>query len=448
MRINLYFRFLLLLVLPVFTQLSLQAQTSVEKVPVGTGQISSVTETSESRRYAPWIANLRSGDPDRRFFAYRSLRWIESDYIPILLEALRDPDPTVRRIAAEIIEKTYTVFPLPNFDNRSSESRWRNRKDLYWFQENHPDHVSSVVSALIDALKDDFEEVRAYAVITLFKLSPFAHEACEGLESLSDDSSPIVRYWAKKALDEIRVKRWRSLRLLARKLREEGYKKETLTRIERDALVMTIKSAPCWDWPFSDPIDGYMGGNLIKKTDVCIWPEKSDQRWEAADELIQSNFDELVEEAESTDYEAATEAIEVLDLLEKVLDRRLWILARFVDEDFYPCCGPAAEEMIRLGEVAFPVLAYEYLRPFRCPIGLSSYDEVRKILQKSGAAALPIFVKGLEHWRWHEVCPASAAIQDMGPDGLPVLRELLKDSADSVRKAAAQAIHELTKKGD
>lgn len=372
-----------------------------------------------------WLDRLRSTDPKIRIPAIQALKERVPDSIPVLVKALRDEDPIVRRIGAETIERIYSPLPKTTYEN--PEGAWNNRRRWEWEWEdwNCSGKLYMVIPALSDALEDDSEEVRFYSVYTLFKLGVLAEDALDGLKVACDDSSPVVRYWANAAVERVSARRWATLRLLADTLQgeERGEKqaKERITQEEWDTLIERVQSGAGWEF------DGtrYQTENPYGTGPRYAWPEEPDERWDAALEILYYCFDDLIAAAEGEDQEAAADAAEVLDLLEWALDNRLWVLLRFIDEQWDPCYEPAEDELIRLGMVAFPALEYDYLRTYRFPIGPDVYTELISIVKKQRVAAMTIIARGFDHWRGHEIYNAAETIQSMGPDGLPAIPLIL-----------------------
>ncbi|MFH2000017.1 MAG: HEAT repeat domain-containing protein, partial [Planctomycetota bacterium] len=398
---------------PFYWSPSIQAQDTAES---GFEKVEeNQTEPSEAKEAEVWLARLRSNDIKIRLPAIYALKTRVSITIPVLLRALRDQDKTVRRIAAETLVRIYNPYPKCNYDK--PEGAWHNPSELHWADWTVPGKIHAVIPALSYSLSDEFEEVRAYSAIALFKLAPFAEVAHDELEAACNDSSPVVRFWAEAAVDRINQKRWDSLRLLAQNLQGNYIHKESLTQAELDDLVECVRTGPGWE--FDDP--RFQVVNPYGTGPRYVWPEEEDQRWNATLKVINCEFPNLISAVEGEDPKAAAKASEILDLLQWALDKRLWVLMRFVDEDFDPCCAPAMKELMEMGVVAFPALEYDYLRYHRFPIGAHTYIELVSILKQQGATALPILVKGLEHWMKHEVYNVAEVIHEMGPEALPAI---------------------------
>ena len=100
---------------------------------------------------------------------------------------------------------------------------------------------ASAVSALITALEDERENVRASAAYALGEMGPVAAEAVDGLVGLLTDESEEVRRHATSALGMIKVPVSKTVPALVRVLEDREdtdlafFAAQALTRIGRDA---------------------------------------------------------------------------------------------------------------------------------------------------------------------------------------------------------------------
>lgn len=391
---------------------------------------------SDDGGYAQLIDDLVSGIANIRLKKYKDVISRPDAYIHRLLEALKDENATTRRIAAEMIERIFT--PCPNAhgaDRTGIFGEWRRYDRVIWRDKVNwkrhdtlPSHLPLVIPAMVRALGDSSEEVRAYSAIALYKLAPFAEDALEDLKNACEDPSPVVSYWAKCAVEEIRGERWKALRLIAQKIGCKDHEREALSIDERDVLIERVKTARCWDWEDLQQKrlerENKYGRRSVMVPKNLLWPDFEDERWNAALELLRHEYPKLIEAAEGLNPDAAAEARDILDLLEDALDRRLWVLTRFADEDWEPCYYPAIKEMKKMGEVALHVVAYDFLRCPRMSLSDWTYPYLIELLAHMGKPALPIMARGLEHW-YQEVNPVALAIQDLGPDALPAIPFIL-----------------------
>lgn len=348
---------------------------------------------------------LDDDDPALRRAAAFTLGRLIPFSLPALFNAFENEDKDVRRTAVEAVEKAFTPSPESHESVGPGEfAAWHEPEKVVWDHESLSGLASRGISALRRALEDESEEVRVFAAIALFKLARFASDAVEELERAREDSSPVVRYWADIALKRHCPIRWQSLRLLAQQIRG-GDEPIPLTKEELESLVERVRMEHGWEF---DP-----------HANDYPWPGEEDLRWNAAVELVRRELPRLLEAECGADPEAAEGAREILNLLEWALDKRLFVLMRFVDKDLYECCDPAKETLAALGKAALPALAYDYLRYPRFPLGFVTHLDLVWVLEQNGIDGLPILVNGLEHWwpdgRYH----AASAIRKLGPAAFP-----------------------------
>lgn len=361
---------------------------------------------------APILSGLlEDDDPALRRAAAFTLGRMIPFALPSLFNAFNDEDKDVRRIAVEAVEKAFTPYPDSHGSVSPGEfAAWHEPEEVVWFPESLSGLVSRGISVLRGALGDESEEVRVFAAMALFKLAPLAGDAGEELERASEDSSPVVRYWADRALERFYPIRRQSLRLLAQQIRGDD-EPAPLTKEELQSLVERVRRSHGWEFD--------------RHAYRYSWPDEEDLRWNAAVELVRRGLPRLLEAEYDADPEAAKEAREILDLLEWALDKRLYVLMRFVDKDLDECCDPAKEALAALGEAALPALAYDYLRYPRFPLGFVTHLDLVWVLEQNGIDALPILVNGLEHWWSWGSYHAAIAIKNLGPAALPAVPAIL-----------------------
>ena len=124
----------------------------------------------------PLVASLRDADPAVRVQSATALGRLgdqAKEATSPLLEAMSDPEPSVRRIA------------------------------VFAFRATVPD-PDVAVPALIKCLKEDEDNgVRAAAAGCLSKLGPRALEAIPALEEAAEDSDPVLSHVAEEVLERL-----------------------------------------------------------------------------------------------------------------------------------------------------------------------------------------------------------------------------------------------------
>ena len=102
-------------------------------------------------------------------------RYFKGQPVSHWLEALRNPDPKARQMAADVLGNVGPSDPL-------------------------------VVPALIEAIKDKNAKVRDAAVLSLSRIGPDAAEAGPALRALLNDPDPLVRSHVQLAVERVRPK--------------------------------------------------------------------------------------------------------------------------------------------------------------------------------------------------------------------------------------------------
>ena len=151
------------------------------------------------------IDSLRDDDDECRFWAVTALSSIGSaakDAIPRLIEHLQDRAFGIRQASAQALSAidptAHVVVPALVRTLASDDSHFVREEIVRALG-----HIGTkeAVAALIDALTDDCEDVRWYAVIELKMLGANAREAREALQALmANERDERIRSQAKVAL--------------------------------------------------------------------------------------------------------------------------------------------------------------------------------------------------------------------------------------------------------
>ncbi|MXY26808.1 HEAT repeat domain-containing protein [Candidatus Poribacteria bacterium] len=194
------------------------------------------------------VAALKADDPNVRMKAASELGFIggidAAEAIPALVDALSDSYEPVRRNAIYALGAIGKPAVEPLIDALDSEKEAFEMEPILHICD--PAHGlaaigASGVPALIAALKDERENVRASAVYALGEMGPVAAEAVDGLIALLTDESEEVRRHATSALGMIKVPVSKTVPALVRVLadREDTdlafFAAQALTRIGPDA---------------------------------------------------------------------------------------------------------------------------------------------------------------------------------------------------------------------
>ena len=194
------------------------------------------------------VAALKADDPNVRMKAASELGFIggidAAEAIPALVDALSDSYEPVRRNAIYALGAIGKPAVEPLIDALDSEKEAFEMEPILHICD--PAHGlaaigASGVPALIAALKDERENVRASTVYALGEMGPVAAEAVDGLIALLTDESEEVRRHATSALGMIKVPVSKTVPALVRVLadREDTdlafFAAQALTRIGPDA---------------------------------------------------------------------------------------------------------------------------------------------------------------------------------------------------------------------
>ncbi len=194
------------------------------------------------------VAALKADDPNVRMKAASELGFIggidAAEAIPALVDALSDSYEPVRRNAIYALGAIGKPAVEPLIDALDSEKEAFEMEPILHICD--PAHGlaaigASGVPALIAALKDERENVRASTVYALGEMGPVAAEAVDGLIALLTDESEEVRRHATSALGMIKVPVSKTVPALVRVLadREDSdlafFAAQALTRIGPDA---------------------------------------------------------------------------------------------------------------------------------------------------------------------------------------------------------------------
>ena len=194
------------------------------------------------------VAALKADDPNVRMKAASELGFIggidAAEAISALVDALSDSYEPVRRNAIYALGAIGKPAVEPLIDALDSEKEAFEMEPILHICD--PAHGlaaigASGVPALIAALKDERENVRASTVYALGEMAPVAAEAVDGLIALLTDESEEVRRHATSALGMIKVPVSKTVPALVRVLadREDTdlafFAAQALTRIGPDA---------------------------------------------------------------------------------------------------------------------------------------------------------------------------------------------------------------------
>ena len=194
------------------------------------------------------VAALKTDDPDARMKAANALGFMRTDAaeaVPALVDALKDSYEPVRRnaiYALGAIGKP-TVEPLVEALD-SEKGAFKMEPILHICDAAHGLAATgaSAVPALITALQDERENVRASAAYALGEMGPVAAEAVDGLIALLADESEEVRRHATSALGMIKVPSSKTVPALIEVLEDREdtdlafFAAQALTRIGPDAV--------------------------------------------------------------------------------------------------------------------------------------------------------------------------------------------------------------------
>ncbi|RKU15084.1 hypothetical protein C6500_20535 [Candidatus Poribacteria bacterium] len=157
------------------------------------------------------VSALKTGDPNARMKAANELGFMRTDAaeaVPALVDALEDSYEPVRRNAIYALGAIGKPAVEPLTDALDSEKEAFDMEPiLHICDAAHglaATGVSETVPALIMALQDERENVRASAAYALSEMGPVAAEAVDGLIALLTDESEEVRRHATSALGMIK----------------------------------------------------------------------------------------------------------------------------------------------------------------------------------------------------------------------------------------------------
>ncbi len=196
---------------------------------------------------ASTVAALKADDPNVRMKAANTLGFMRTDAaeaIPALVDALEDSYEPVRRNAIYALGAIGKPTVEPLVDTLDSEKEAFEMEPILHICD--PAHGlaaigASAVPALITALKDERENVRASAAYALGEMGTVAAEAVDGLVALLTDESEEVRRHATSALGMIKVPVSKTVPALVRVLEDREdtdlafFAAQALTRIGPDA---------------------------------------------------------------------------------------------------------------------------------------------------------------------------------------------------------------------
>jgi HEAT repeat protein len=159
------------------------------------------------------IKMLEDTGPPARFevvWALGQIRKDEERTVPVLVGLLKDEDPWMRVTSAETLgafRLNNTRLPLftalTDHDARVRAAASRSL-GLAINRQTDDDSVTTVVAALVVALKDSDENVRVQSAWALGAIGPRARNAISPLIELAGDSSQDVRQTAAASLAHIR----------------------------------------------------------------------------------------------------------------------------------------------------------------------------------------------------------------------------------------------------
>ena len=214
----------------------------------GKGNLYKTDNSNGTMDVASGIEALKADDPDVRMKAANALGFMQegaAEAVPALMDALEDDYEPVRRNAIYALGAIGgpAIEPLINALDSEKEA-FEMEPILHICDAAHglaTIRTSEAVSALIIALEDERENVRASAAYALGEIGPAAAEAVDGLVELLTDESEDVRRHATSALGMIKVPVSTTVPALAQVLadREDTdlafFAAQALTRIGRDA---------------------------------------------------------------------------------------------------------------------------------------------------------------------------------------------------------------------
>ena len=158
------------------------------------------------------VSALKADDPNERMKAANELGFMRKDgaaAVPALVDALEDSYEPVRRNAIYALGAIGDPAVTPLVNALDSEKEAFDMEPILHISD--PAHglaatgMSETVSALVTALQDARENVRASAAYALGEMGPVAAEAVDGLVALLTDESEEVRRHATSALGMIKV---------------------------------------------------------------------------------------------------------------------------------------------------------------------------------------------------------------------------------------------------
>ncbi len=193
------------------------------------------------------VKALKSDGPNTRMKAANELGFMRTDAVeavPALVEALEDSYEPVRRNAIYALGAIGKPAVEPLTDALNSEKEAFEMEPILHICD--PAHGlaatgASAVPALISALEDERENVRASAAYALGEMGPIAAEAVDGLIALLTDESAEVRRHATSALGMIKVPVVKTVPALVKVLEDREdtdlafFAAQALTRIGPDA---------------------------------------------------------------------------------------------------------------------------------------------------------------------------------------------------------------------
>ncbi len=155
---------------------------------------------------APQLLELaRSQDPDRRWWALRALARVgDADAVPLLGDALADPDPAIRAVAALALAQLCARAPeavapvLPGLARLLADDDGLVRQAAGDALARCGDLAAPL---LVQALDSPEEGVRVRAAHALHRLRSVS--TAPALFRHLDDPNPLVRHHVYEALDEM-----------------------------------------------------------------------------------------------------------------------------------------------------------------------------------------------------------------------------------------------------
>jgi len=239
------------------------------------------------------VAALKTGDPNVRMKAANELgfwcslqaktgskkvRTDAAEAIPALIDALEDSYEPVRRNAIYALGAIGepAVKPLVGALDSKKEA-FDMEPILHICDAAHglaATGASETVPALIAALQDEREHVRASAAYALGEMGPVAAEAVDGLIALLTDESEEVRRHATSALGMIKVPVLKTVPALVEVLEDREdtdlafFAAQALTRIGPDATeaVPALREAL-----MSNGSCPRIAGSIDERVGVCAW---------------------------------------------------------------------------------------------------------------------------------------------------------------------------------